>query len=124
MKNPIAIIFVLMAITITTYAGPQMKVVKFSINPFDWVHQAPDVSALSFNYEDKDLTKDIFDKGTVLVYVLGTSGGGWWPMPHSYPNGEGTVSYNYLPGHVEIRLYGNWPDITYNYKMVIISGRK
>lgn len=122
MKNRIATLLILMLVAMAAYAGPKMHVVKFSINPSDWVHQAPDMSALSFRVEDKNLTKEVFENGTVMIYVLGTSGGGWWPLPHTYPSGS-VVSYNYLPGYVEVRLYGAQPNITWNYKMVILSGK-
>jgi len=125
MNNRITLLLLLMVVTIATYAGQSMKVVKFSINPYDWTHQPPDLSAMSFNYYDSTITKDVFDNGTVMVYLLGTSGGGWWPLPYTFPSEVGPlVSYNYLPGHIEIRFYGARHNLTYYYKMVIISEDK
>lgn len=126
MKRPTLLLLILLMVMATgSYAGTRMKVVRFKINPSDWTHQPPDVTALSFRVEDKGLTQEIFENGTVQIYFLGTSGGGWWPLPYTFPTGSGIpMSFNYLPGYAEVRIYDRQPNTTFHYKMVILSNGK
>src|SRR5580704_12060769 len=83
--------------------GSNIYSAKFSVNPEDWTQNgtpgAPG-SYLGFEYRDKNLTQDVFDSGNTMLYVLGTSGGGWYPLPHTYYSSPKNlmVTYNCQKG--------------------------
>jgi hypothetical protein len=77
------------------------------------------------------LTKAAFDNGAVLVYVLGTSGGGWYLLPHTYFTSgvQVTTNFNYQVGYVELRTYSaankiSPPKNTLKYKIVVLNDEK
>jgi hypothetical protein len=106
-----------------------------SVNPDDWKFIGNPATAggyMSDTIKWNALTKDVFDNGAVLVYVVGTSGGGWHLLPHSYysESGEIEVNFNYREGYLELRML---PLVTgkskistdllptYKYKIVVLS---
>lgn len=78
------------------------------------------------------LTKEVFDNGAVMAYVLGTGGGGWYALPHAYygKSARTEVSFNYREGYLELRMTSlstgkskshgiNFP--AYKYKIVVFN---
>ena len=101
-----------------------------TVNPSDWKFTSG--GYLSDTIKWSALTKEVFDNGAVMMYVLGTSGGGWHLLPHSYYSdaGEIEVNFNYHEGFLEIRMLSlitgksklstaQLP--SYKYKIVVIT---
>jgi len=127
MKKISFILLAILFIGSTSFTANSKKVttINFTVNPSDWVLQgqadAPG-SYLQYRFNTEELTSHVFDKGMVMVYVLGTSGGGWYPLPHSYYNSgtEITTTFNYQNGYVELRSYRSSTfAVSMRYKLVI-----
>ena len=88
-----------------------MRVFHFVVKNTDWQSMGVPGSAgyyMAYHYPCSAVTKNVFNHGFVDVQILGTSGGGWYPLPHTYYTGatEQAITFNYNPGYIELRLYG------------------
>ena len=129
-KAMLALLFVVILSSFTKIPrGGNVTTINFTVNPADWIPTGKSGTPgcyMAYRYKTDTLTKSTFDNGMVMVYVLGTSGGGWYALPHSYYSSKVEVStnFNYQTGYVELRTYAvnnqlAPQDISMRYKLVI-----
>jgi hypothetical protein len=126
----LAVMTVAICSCIAAPQGNENHSVTVTVNPSDWKMIGQPGAPSSYASDTiwcPAISQDVFDNGAVLVYVLGTSGGGWYLLPHTYYNAGLTTNFNYRKGYVELRSYNTenkalLPANSFKYKVVILPG--